>query len=80
MHEGGSGVYPPHNLPIVEAVVSAQEGLFVKYTVSIDNNLRQVIESVHDDGEHGHNPKARPNESFRDRSIPTRTYSHGVQS
>ena len=80
IRRGKGGVYRPHNLPIVEAAVSAQESLFAKYTVSIENNLRQVIESVHDDGDHGHIPKARPNESFRDRSIPTRTYSHGVQS
>ena len=38
-------------------------------------NLGGVIEGVHDDGDHGNIPKARPNESFRDRSILTRTCS-----
>ena len=68
-------MYRPHNLPIVEAAVSAQDSLFEEYTVSIEKDLRYVIENEHDDGDDGHIPKARrPNESFRNRSILIRTY------
>jgi len=36
IRRGKGGVYRPHNLPIVEAAVSAQDSLFSKYTVSIE--------------------------------------------
>jgi len=39
IRRGKGGVYRPHNLPIVEAAVSAQDSLLAKYTVSIKKNL-----------------------------------------
>jgi hypothetical protein len=36
IRRGKGGVYRPHNLPMVEAAVSAQDSLFAKYTVSIE--------------------------------------------
>jgi hypothetical protein len=59
IRRGKGGVYRPHNLPIVEAAVSAQDRLFEKYTVSIEKDLRHVIENERDDGDHGDIPKAR---------------------
>ena len=73
IRRGKGGVYRPHNLPIVEAAVSAQDSLFAEYTVSIEKDLKHVIENEHDDGDDGHIPKARPNESFHNRSILIRT-------